>query len=114
MLSVPPALSESYSRLEKGINETISRWIAELHDLAKSHNEHISRKADIYYKHNDLKRKLLSREPMDLNEATGQAIAEMLQETKEVNKMESPYQVKEGEVERTLEILWVRFQEIKK
>lgn len=91
VISAPPALPENYARLEKGVSQTIRRWIAELQSLELSHNAHIAVKVLASHKHGVLKRKLINREPMELKEATGGAVAEMLREIREVSAIKNPY-----------------------
>jgi len=60
-LSAPPVLSEDSAALKDSINGFIDGWIAELQQLKKSHNDHITAHAESGQNHTVLKRKLLRR-----------------------------------------------------
>ena len=111
-LRTGPALSDKYRKIEKDINGTIDTLIAELQGLKKAHNEHVVSHTQGGLKHSVLRRKLLNREPLELREATGDAVASMLQELKEVEITSNLYQRSPEEVEKCITSSRQRFQEI--
>jgi hypothetical protein len=44
-----------------------------------------------YQKFEQLRRKLLNGQPLDVGEATGDAVAKMMEEIKDTGKIENPY-----------------------
>ena len=111
-LRTGPALSDKYRKIEKDINGAIDTLIAELQGLKKAHNEHVVSHTQGGLKHSVLRRKLLNREPLELREATGDAVASMLQELKEVEITSNLYQRSPEEVEKCITSSRQRFQEI--
>lgn len=60
VISTQPIILEYYSKLEKRVCQTIAHWVAELQSIERSHNAHITKKAQVYHTHGVLKRKLLN------------------------------------------------------
>ncbi len=101
-LRTGPTLSEKYGKMEKDINGAIDTLIAELQGLKKAHSEHVISHIHGGLKHSLLRKKLLNREPLTLKEATGDAVASLLQELKEVETTSNLYQRSPEEVEKCI------------
>jgi hypothetical protein len=101
-LVTPPKLPETYTKVEKSINGLIDSCIVDLQQLKVSHNKHIVEHVSSYQKFEQLRRKLLSGEPLNAGEATGDAVANMLKEMKETASLASPYCLSGAEVEQRI------------
>jgi hypothetical protein len=73
-------LSEAYAKSEKSIIELIDSCITDLQKLRVLYNEHIHKHVTSYRRYEQLRQDLLSGEPMNISEITGDAIANMLKE----------------------------------
>jgi hypothetical protein len=98
-LLISPKLPEAYTKVEKSINGLIDICVGDLQQLKVRHNEHIVEHMSSYQKFEQLRRKLLSGEPMNAGEATGDAVANMLKEIKETSSLTNPYCLSGVEVE---------------
>jgi hypothetical protein len=101
-LSIPPQLPEAYTKAEKSINGLIDSYIADMQQLKVRHNEHIVEHVSSYQKFEQLRRKLLSGEPLNADEATGDTVAKMLKEIKEIGNIANPYCLSGAEVEQRM------------
>jgi hypothetical protein len=79
-LMTPPKLPKAYIKAEKSINGLIDSCIADLQQLKMGHNEHIDKYVNSYRKFEQLRLKLISLESLNVGEATGDAVANMLKE----------------------------------
>jgi hypothetical protein len=79
-LVTPLKLPEAYTKAEKSINGLIDSCIADLQQLKMGHNEHIDKYVNSYRKFEQLRLKLISLESLNVGEATGDAVANMLKE----------------------------------
>jgi hypothetical protein len=77
-LMMSPKLPESYTKAEKSINGLIDSCITDMQQLKVRHKEHIDRHVSSYQKFEQLRRKLLSGESLNVDEATGDTLARML------------------------------------
>jgi hypothetical protein len=98
-LVTPPKSPEAYTKAEKSINGFIDSCIIDLQQLKVKHNEYFNRYMSSYRKFEQLRRKLLSGEPMNAGEATGDAVAKMLKEIEETDSQKNPYCLSGTEVE---------------
>jgi hypothetical protein len=101
-LVTPLKLPEAYTKAEKSINGLIDSCIGDLQQLKVRHNEHIVEHVSSYQKFEQLHRKLLSGEPLNAGEATGDAVANMLKEIKEMSSLANPYCLSGAEVEQRM------------
>jgi hypothetical protein len=98
----PPKLPEEYTKAEKSINGLIDSCIADLQQLKVRHNEYIDQHVSSYRKFEQLRRKLLSGEPLNAGEATGDTVAKMLKEMEETGNLANPYCLSGAEVEQQM------------
>jgi hypothetical protein len=109
----PPKLPEAYTKAEKSINGLIDSCIVDLQQLRVRHNEHIDKHVSSYWKFEQLRRKLLNGEPLNVGEATGDTVAKMLKEIEETGNLANPYCLSGVEVEQCMAEVRKRMIEIK-
>jgi hypothetical protein len=93
-------LPEAYMKAEKSINGLIDSCMTDLQQLKIKHNEHIDKHVSSHRKFEQLCRKLLNREPLNVGEATGDSVAKMLKEIQETDNIGNPYCLSGAEVEQ--------------
>jgi hypothetical protein len=99
---IPPKLPEAYTKAEKSINGLIDSCVVNLQQLKVRHNEHIDRHVGSYHSFEQLRLKLLTGEPLNAGEATGDAVAKMLKEIKEMGNIANPYCLSGAELEQRM------------
>jgi hypothetical protein len=90
-LVIPPKLPEVYIKAEKSINGLMDSGIDDLQQLKLKHNEYIDKYVSSYRKCEQLRRKLVSGGSLNAGEATGDAVAKMLNEIDETDSLQNPY-----------------------
>jgi hypothetical protein len=101
-LLISPKLPEAYTKAEKSINGLIDTCIGDLQQLKERHNKHIVEHVSSYQKFEQLRRKLLNGEPLNADEATGDAVANMLKEMKQMASLANPYCLSGAEGEQRM------------
>jgi hypothetical protein len=98
-LMTPPKLPEAYMKAEKSINGFIDSCIVDMQQLKVRHNEHIDKHVNSYRDYEQLRQKLLIGDPLNISEATGDAVAKMLKEIEETGSLGNPYCLPSAEVQ---------------
>jgi hypothetical protein len=101
-LAAPRNLPDAYIKAEKSIKVCIKSCISDLQQLEVRHNEHIEKHMNSHRTFEQLRRKLVDGEPLNVGEATGDSVARMLREIEEIHNIENPYCVLAAEVEQKI------------
>jgi hypothetical protein len=99
-LVVLPKLPDTYTKAEKSINGLIDSCIADLQQLKVRHHAHIYTHVSSYRKFEQLHQKLLNGEQLNTGEGISDAVAKMLKEIENTNRMGNPYCLSGAEVEQ--------------
>lgn len=91
VLAVPSKLPADLVKEEKDINGLLDKLIEELQSLKKRHKAHVERHISGARRYTGLLQRLLQGEQLQSKEATGDAIAKMITEAKQVGAIKSPY-----------------------
>jgi hypothetical protein len=111
---IPPKLPKAYAKAQKSINGLIDSYVLDLQQLKVRYNEHIGRHVGSYHMFEQLRLKLLTGEPLNAGEATGDAVAKMLKEIKEMGNIANPYCLSGAEVEQRMADIRQSMAEIRK
>ena len=101
-LAAPLALPEELAKLEKRVDGVIDGFIRDLEELRVKHKAYIEQHLQQYFGNSALRAKLIAKERLEKNEATGDCFSRMLQEMGQLGKLESPYKLPADELERRM------------
>lgn len=108
MVSRPLALPETHGRLEKGVETLIDSLIEELQQLKTKHRCHISQHLDKHIGDNALRKKLMQREALQKNEATGDCFFQLTDSLAKRSAIDSPYKLRAEEMGKQLAEIGMR------